>query len=811
MKRAVRALTSRPGFTIVAVATLAIGFGVNAAIFSITRAMLWRPLPYRDGNRLVQVFEADALTGVTNRALTPASYANWRDRVDAFEQTAAFVRVAMNVATPSFAVQVEGFRVSPSFFPMLGFEPAIGRNFTDAEAQPGHDAVVLLTDTFWRSRFGGDPAIIGGSIDVDGAPCLVVGVLPASFRIFRVLNHPIDLFRPFVLNPNEHEQSMNLWAMLRPGATIALARAQLATAYATLPMTGRRWTGSADLYRERVASGSKPIVVMLESAVGLVLLIGCANVANLLLAAALSRRKELAVRLALGATRWQVVKDLGQESMLLTFAGGAVAVLLSLWIVAVLNAVVSYQDINRFEPFRVDAWVLTFTVALAAGVTVAFGLLPLRAANAVNVVDALKDSAAGTTVGVSHRQLRHGLVVVEVALSIVLATSAMVLMRSAAALHGLERGVAVDGIMTAQVALNDPAYAEPRRLVETASAIVRRLGASPGIGMAALVNYPPLAMIRVGVPVVADGIAPQPDHGPPPVRYFIVSHEYFRAIGIPIAFGRGFLPSDDADHGDVAVVSERFARRFWDTTDVVGRRVMAKFPASDAFWVPRSRGGWLTIVGVARDVNEEGIPDSAGFPQIYLPYAQAPTPVLTLVAKTLGAPAESAAPTIRAAVRAIDPRLPVSYEMTYDDMIRDTFARPREMARIVGAFAALALLLSAIGVYGVMAYLTTTRTREIGIRIALGATRLDIVSLVVRHALKLTLAGAVLGAAATPVALGAARGLLFGVGALDPWSLGTVAAGLTVVCVVAAAIPAVRAARAGELVGLSRGLSRCRS
>ncbi len=800
MTRAVRALAARPAITIVAIATLAIGFGVNAAIFSITRSMLLRSLPYRAGDRLVQVFEADASTGMTNRAVTPASYARWRDRVDAFDQTAAFVRVAMNVATPDFAVQVEAFRVAPSYFPMLGIAPALGRNFSDEDARPGHDAVVLLTDGFWRRRFGADPSLVGRSIDVDGTPCIVVGVLPASFRIFRILNHELDLFRPFVLDPTEHEQAMNLWATLRPGATIDLARTELKTVYATLPMTDRRWTGDAEMYRTRMASGSRPIVVLLESAVGLVLLIGCANVANLLLAVATGRRKELAVRLALGASRWHLIEEFGRESLLLTLAGGSLALVLSLWIVAVLNSVVTYQDINRFEPFRVDGWVLLFTVGLAATVALAFALLPVRTADAVNVVDALKDSTPGATTGPSHRRVRHLLVAGEVALAIVLAASAVVLTRSAAALDTLPRGITGDGVMTAQVALNDSAYDSPRRLVEAANAMVRRLGASPGIGIATIVNYPPLAMIRVGVGVVAEGVTPSPDTGVPPVRYFVTAPGYFRATGIPIVAGRDFRPADDRDHPNVAIVSERFANRFWSAGDAIGRRVTPRFPASNAFWVPRSSGGWLTIVGVARDVSEDGIPDSAGFPQMYLPYAQAPTPVLTLIAKTTGAPAATAAAAIRAAVRAVDPRLPVSYEMSYDDIVRDTFARPREMAWIIGTFAALALLLSALGVYGVMSYLTAARAREIGIRVALGASRSNIVRLVVGHALKPTLAGMAIGSVATPVALRSARSLLFGVSAFDPWTLGTVALGLGAVAVVASAIPAWRALRDGELV-----------
>jgi putative ABC transport system permease protein len=793
-----RALLARPGFTIVAIATLGIGFGVNAAIFSVTRSMLLRPLPYRDAERLAQVFETDPAAGLTNRAVTPASYVVWRDRVDAFEQTAAFLRVAMNVATPTFAAQVEAFRVTASYFPMLGVQPAIGRSFTDEDARPGHDDVVLLTDGFWRRRFGADPGIVGRSIDVDGTPCTVVGVLPASFKIFRILNRELDIFRPFIINPNEHEQAMNLWAKLRPGATIELARAQLAAAYATLPMTGRRWTADAALYQQRYSSGSRPTVVMLEAAVGLVLLIGCANVANLLLAAAAGRRRELAVRLALGAGRWQVIKDLGSESLLITAAGGVAAALLAAWIVAWINSYVSYQDINRLEPFAVDRWVLAFTIGLAAVVALAFGVLPIRAATDVNVVDALKDSTPGATTGVSHRRLRQALVAGEIALAIVLAASALVLTRSASALHGFARGVTVDGVMTAQVALNDRAYDDPARLVRTTGAIVDRLRASSGIAIASLVNYPPMSMIRVGVALALDGHPPEDRNRAPIARYFAIGPDYFRAAGIPLVRGRYFAATDDMNRVGVAIVSEGFARRFWNTTDVIGRQVEPLFVRSSAFWIPRGKGGWLTIVGVVADVREDGLPDSAGFPQLYLAYAQEPTAVVTVIAKTSGAPAATAASAIRDAVRSVDAHLPVSYEMTFDEVVRDTFSRPREMAGLIGTFAAIALLLAAIGVYGVMSYVTAARTREIGIRIALGASRSDIIRLVVGQALKLTAAGVGVGIAVTPVALQLARGLLFGVEPFDPWTLAIVTLGLAVVSGAASAIPAVRAARAGE-------------
>ena len=812
MTRALRALASRPAFTITAIATLALGLGVNAAIFSLTRAMLLRPLPYRDGDRLAVVFETNPSRHIPTMAPAPVNYVSWRDRVDAFERTAVFTRVQFNVVTASSpgtassgtrALQVEGFRVDASFFPMLGIEPALGRGFTSDDMVKGRDNVVLLTDGFWRRRFGGDPAVVGGNIVVDGVPCTIVGVLPASFKIFRVLNRELDVFRPYVLDPTEREHAINVYAKLRPGATIEEARVQLAAIYATLPMADG-WSATANRLADRRSSYAQSIVPLLEAAVGFVLLIACANVANLLLAVAAGRRKELAVRLALGAGRWRIARDLAGESLLLAAGGAVVAAVIGIWIVATFNNVISYQDINRSEPFRVDGWVLAFTVALACAVALAFSLLPVRAAGDVDVVDALKDASYGSA-GLSTRRLRQALIVAELALSIVLAASAAVVARSALALHDMARGIAIDGVMTAQVALNDPRYDDHARLVAATRAIADRLRTSPGIAGAAVINYLPLALIRMGTAIDVEGYTP-PGNERPITRYFVVDPDYLPVAGIPLLAGRNFTAADDTSAAPVAIVSETFARRYWSgrggdpgmSDAAVGRHVTIAFPDSAAFWIPRSKGGRLTVVGVAREVREDGIPDSTGVPQLYLPYAQNPTVVVTLMARVASGPPQNAAQAIRNAVAAVDPQLPVSYEMSFDDVVRETFARPREVAWLIGAFALLAFALAAVGVYGVMAYSTTARSKEIAIRMALGAGRGDIVALVVRQAMTLTAIGVAIGVVATPLSLRLASGLLFGVGAFEPWTLAAVAAALGLVSGCAAAIPAYRAARGGE-------------
>jgi len=794
MRRAIRALAARPGFTLVAIATLALGFGVNTAVFSLTRTVLLRPLPYRDADRLVQVNET-SVARVGIGGLSAIHYFAWRARATSYDDASLFRRVQFNVSLRSRALQVEGFLVSANFFSMIGIEAARGRGFEAAEATADRDNVVLLSDAFWRRVFNADPAAVGRAITVDGTPCTIVGVLPPSFKIFRVLNRELDLFRPLVLDPTDRSESFYVWAKLRPNVAAASADAEAKTIYASLDTVDPGWSVVVRPLSERLTAGPRPVLVLLEWAVALVLLIACANVANLLLAMSAGRQKELAVRQALGASRWQIARDLGGEAAILTLAGGGLAVLLALWGVATLNRIVSFQDINRLDTFRVDAWVLAFTLGLAAVVALLFGVLPAHASAGVDVVDALKDSTHGVTTGASNRRLRGALIVGELALAIVLTVAAVALTRSAVTLHGLSRGVSVDGVMTAQLALNDPRYADPDRMVRATNAIVERLARSPAVEIAALVNYVPLALIRVGVPLDVEGVPPPSADRPWMARYFVVSPEYFRAVGIDLVAGRRFTAADDRAHAGVAIVSERFARRFWNSVDVVGRRITPDFGGSQMFWIPRSRGGAMTIVGVVKDVREDGLQDSADVPQLYLPFAQGPTVVATLVARAARGPAQTAAAAIREAVRAVDPDLPISYEMTFDDVVRETFARPRELAWLIGSFAALALALAAVGVYGVMAYLTTARAREIAIRMALGATRGNVVGLVVGDAMKLAAAGVAIGLVATPLAFRFLSATIYGVSPFSPAVLTSVALALAAVCAAASAIPAVRVAR----------------
>jgi putative ABC transport system permease protein len=796
MTKAIRALASRPGFTALAIATLAIGLAVNAAIFSLTRTVLLRPLPYRDAERLVQIGETNPARGVSYAPAVPANYVAWRERVDSLEDTAAWRFVYFTLSGRSEGpVRVQGVLAAPSFFPLLGITPAIGRQFSPDEARPGHDRVVLLSHGFWRRQLGADPAIVGRALVVDGTSCTVVGVLPESFRFFRVLGRELDVWRPFVLDPTDHEHSMTVYGRLRPGATLEAARAELAAAYAALPAETFRdgWTADAARLSTRFTANQRPILRALQVAVALVMAVAATNIANLLLAVAAGRRKDLAVRIALGATRWRLATELGRETLLLAGAGAAAGVLLAVWMVQLLNGAVSYQDINRLEPFRVDGWVVAFTAGLACASAVVFALLPARQAAEADVVDALKESSQGGTAGVSHRRLRAALVIGELALSIVLLASALELTAAALALNSMERGVDAHRVMTAQVSLNAPRYDDPTRLTQFADAALARLQSAAGIEAASLVNYPPLSIVGTSFPIAIAERAEAPGREPRALCW-VVAPRYFATVGIPILAGRDFAPADTRDGPGVVIVSRRLAQRFQDGTGVVGRRLTVLLPQSEAFWIPRATRRPLTVVGVVGDVREDGIGDAgAGDPQLYLPYSQNPTRILTLVARTPGSP-HAAAPLMREAVRAADPDQSTFDEKTLDEVRRETFARSREIAWLMGAFAVLALVLSAVGVYGVMAYMTAARSREIGIRMALGASRGAVVRMVVGDALRLALAAVAIGLVAAPLAIAVARAWVVGLDRSHPAVLAAVAALLTLVCAGAAAIPARRAA-----------------
>jgi predicted permease len=803
MKRALRSLAARPGFTAVAIATLALGFGVNAAIFSLTRSVLIKTLPYRDVDRLVLVGEVNQSRGISFAPAVPANYLEWRDGLTAFERTAAWRFVYFTLSGRAEGpVRMQGVIAEPTFFQLFGVSPMLGRAWTDDDSRPGRDHVVLLSYAFWRREFAADPDVVGRDITVDGTSCTIVGVLPESFKFFRVLDRELDVWRPFAPDRLDREHSINLYAKLNRGVTLDAARIQLATAFASLPIETFRdgWTTSVGSVTARFASGQRPVLLALEAAVALVMCIAAANVASLVLAVATGRRKDFAVRVALGATRWRLATEMGREMLLLAGAGALVGVVLAQWIVDLLNQSLSYRYINRVEPFRVDLWVLGFTACLALMSASIFALLPSQRAATADIVDALKESAPGSTSGAAHRRLQAVFVVAELALAVALLTAALELTRGAWTLTAMSRGVDVDRVTTAQLSLSGPRYEDASRMTQFVDAVLGRLMASRAVEAASLVNYPPLSSIATSYPVAIENHPSAPGREPRGLCW-IVAPRYFATVGIPIIAGRDFTAADSFESPGVAIVSRTFAGRFWPDGDAIGRQVTVLLPESDAFWIPRGKRRPLTIIGVANNVRIDGVGPGDDDPQLYLAYRQFPTHILTVVVRPRGDPA-SATAVIRDAVRAVDPDQPTYDEKTLSEVRKETFSRPREVAWLIATFAVLAVVLSGIGVYGVISYSVTRRTREIGIRIALGAAGPAVVTLIVREMAQLVAAGIAIG---MPLSLALGRVIqsqVAGTGLQTSAEMIAAAALLTVIAVLAAYLPARGATRLDPTLAL---------
>jgi putative ABC transport system permease protein len=618
MKRSVRALLRRPTFAIVICAILGVGFGVNAAVFSLTRTVLLRPLPYRDADRLVDLAEANLPAGVAYAPVSPADYVEWRQQTHTIDTAAAWRFVYFALSEETVPIRVQGLRVEPSFFSVLGVTPLLGRDFEAREAIAGRDAVIILSNGFWRRAFGADPTVIGRPITVDGTRCTVVGVLPETFRFIHVLNRELDVWRPFVVNPTEREHSIQVYAKLARGASVAAARSEAATIYASLPQAADRqgWTAEVSSLAERLTAQQRPILVGLQWAVALVLTVACANVASLVLASSAIRRRDFAVRTALGATRWRIARDFAGETIILSVGGGVGGAMLAVGTVAVLNRFVSYQDINRLEPFRVDAVVLA-----AVGLTVVFtaiilAVLPVHTAAQTDVIDALKSDSHAASKGGG--LLRRFLLVPQLAVSIVLLAAALTLVRGMAGLLTMDRGLRLDRVMTAQLSLSATPYDDAAQLTRFAGATLDGLAGMPGVESASLANYLPLSSIGTTVPIAIDGRTDlDRNTAQRSVRYWIVAPQYVSSLGIRLLTGRDFTRDDVAGRVSVTIVSARLARRFWNRVDVVGERLTPQFPRGEAFWIPRREGGSAVIVGVVDDIREDGLP-TAGLPQLYL-------------------------------------------------------------------------------------------------------------------------------------------------------------------------------------------------
>ena len=793
---AFRALAKSPGFTTVAVLTLALGVGANTAIFSVVHSIVFRPLPYRDPDRVVWVGDTDkknqaGQVEITQDPVTSETFQEWRRLPGPFENLAAyhafFTYLSYSLTGRGEPERLAGIEVSQSLFPLLGVNAAIGRVFQPGEDRPGATPVVLLTHGFWQRRFASEPSVVGQTITLNDRACLILGVLPASFDFASVFSPGarLDVFLPLILDKETRSYGHYLGVLgrLRPGVQIVQAQQQMD---ALAQQEHARDPYSVDgvwlvPLKARVVGGVRSSLLVLLGAVGFVLLIACTNLVNLLLARGSSRRKEIAVRVALGAGKLRLVRQLLTESIVLAVFGGLVGLGMALLGVPWLSRL-STIPIPRLVDSRVDSSTLAFALIISITTGILVGLFPALWSYKFDVNDALSAAARGSTGG-SHR-LQQALVVVEVALSLILLVGAGLLIRSFWNLLQVNPGFRPEGVIAARI---DPGnkYGRDQRLVNFFNDVLLRVSTIPGVEAAAYSDTLPLDRFRIWT-LMPKGSTYRPEQAPE-VFPHVITPDYFRVMGIPLEQGRAFNDRDTADSPGVVILNQTLAKRLWPNVNAVGQ--MAK-----------TGDRWLQVIGVVGDVRHSGLDKKAGS-EMYLALPQFPFSFMDLVVRS-NVPPEALAPAIRQAVWSVDPNQPVEHFRTLQQMV-DTALSPRRFSMwLLIAFAASALLLAAVGTYGVMAYAVAQRTREIGIRLALGAQRRDVLWLVVGRGGGLALIGVATGVSG---AFGLTRflsGLLYEVKPSDAISFLSVSLLLIAVALLACYIPARRASKVDPIVVL---------
>ena len=798
LRYGLRMLVKNPGFTIVAVIALALGIGANSAIFSVVNTVLLRPLPFKDPDRLVMVWEDASKNGYPRDTPAAANYMDWRAQNQVFESMAALADMSFNLTGTGEPERIDGRRVSASLFPLLGVEPQLGRAFLPEEDQAGAERVVLMSHGLWQRRFGSDQNIIGKPLTLNGESYRVVGVMPSNFQF---PSREVDLWVPIAFTTqeaaNRGRHYLQVIARLKPGISLEQAQAEMSTIATRLqqqyPEQNTDLGATVTPLHEHVAGDIKPALLVLLGAVGFVLLIACANVANLLLARAAVRQKEIAVRVALGASRMRLIQQFLTESILLAMLGGLVGLLLSFWGVNLLKAFIP-ESISQARAITIDAKVLGFTLLISLLTGLIFGLAPATQASNFNLNETLKEGGRDSASGSRGNRIRSLLVIAEVAVSLILLVGAGLLINSFLRLRNVDPGFRANNLLTMSVVLPQQKYAEHGQRSAFYTELVSRIEALPGVKSAAVTNWIPLVRQGDSIGLSVEG-RPDPIGKRPTVVTRVIHPHYFRTMNIQFLQGREFSEQDRVDSPAVAIISETMARRFWPGEDPLGKRITPG-PASST-----DPEDWITIIGVVKDVRQmELVSDPK--PQMYLSYVQAGFfAPRNLVVSTNVEPL-SLASAVRKTVWEIDKDQPVSNISTMEEVLSESIARQRFSMLLLGIFAALALVLAAVGIYGVMSYSVAQRTHEIGLRMALGAQRSDVLKLVVGQGLKLVLAGVVIGLVAAFILTRVMTSLLFGVSATDPVTFISISLVLISVAALASYIPARRATKVDPMVAL---------
>jgi putative ABC transport system permease protein len=796
IRYAIRNLIKRPGFTLIAVLTLAIGIGANSAMFSAIYALLMKPLAFPEIDRTVAIWEKNRINGRVHDEVTVGNYLDWRDHSQSFEQLALYRWWSANLTGIEPPERIQGYLVTANFIDATGLKPIMGRNFTAEENQPGKDRVAIITHSLWQRLYGGDPNIVNKTITLNGISRTVIGVMPEHF------NFPKggEVYAPLPLTPemmsNRFNHSYYVIGRLKPGVSIAGAQAEIDNIMGRAEQqypesnTGEGATVYS-LVADTVRAYDTPIWVTMGF-VGFVLLIACANIANLMLARASGRHKEIALRAALGASRWRIVRQLLTESLIVALIGGVVGVLVGFWGIDALRYA-NPSDAAKFaagwHQLGINLPVLLFTLGISLLSGLIFGLAPALQVSKPNLNDALKEGGRQTSA--SSQRLRSSLVVFEVALSLVLLVGAGLAIRSFLALVKTNPGFNLDNVMTMRLVVPAAKYREVAQRAAFYNDLVQRVKATPGVESAALVNYLPLGGANSSDMYLVEG-EPQPPPGSENVgRYRVASPDYFQTMRIPIVRGRAFTEQDKAGAPPVVIVNEALSRKHWPGQDPIGKRIR--------FYGEPDRTPWIEVVGVIQDVTHEL--NTPVRPEYYLPFAQDAWSAMVVVARTKVDP-NSLAATLRQQVWAIDKDQPV-YEVQSMNDVWSTAASMYSFSSVtLGFFAVIALLLASLGIYGVMAFAVAQRTQEIGIRIALGATTAEVMKLVVKHAMKLALLGIGIGLVGAWALTRFMKALLVDVQPTDLLTFAVVSGCLLLAAFLACYLPARRATKVDPLVAL---------
>ncbi len=794
LRYTLRMIRNNPGFTVAVVLTLALGIGANTAIFSVTDALLLRPFPYRDPAQLVAV-QTRGPQG--DRGTNLIRYEAVRDHDHSFEQVAVWSQDNLNLTGENDPVQLTVARVSPNFFSLLGVEPALGRAFTAEEGRPEGKPVVMLSNAFWRERYHGDAKILGRVIDLDQVASTVIGVLPAGVQYPFV--GPADVWTPryfeYSLMPTARLRLgvgyLNLVARLKTGVSLEQANSELAVLNQqyreqnpSLPDAGIDVGITALPLRDLVAGDVRGKVLMLMGAVGLLLLIACANVASLMLSRALTRRREMAVRAALGAARAAILGQLITESLVLALIAGGLGAVLGWGATRALTAWGADQ-LPRGIPVGMDLPVLAFTLGISLFAGLLFGIAPALHLARVDLNSALREEGRGASAGRARTQLKDLLVVGQVALSLLLLIGAGLLMRSFVRLLQADPGFAPHNLLTMNISLSTQRYAKPDQQTAFFDDVLRRVSAAPGVRSAAISAALPLSYIRI-TPVLPEGQPNVPLGQRPFIDIEAVSPGWFETLRVPLRTGRAFTSGDQAQSPPVIVVNESFARQYWSGENALSKHVfIGKRP------VPAQ------VVGVAADVKNRGLEQDPQ-PQIYLPFAQLPWGEMNLIVRT-AVPPQTLADTIRAQIAAIDADQPVTKIQTVDELMDSARTPPRFLLALVGAFSATALILAIIGIYGVLSYSVAERQYEFGIRLALGAEREDILRLVLRHGFVLALMGIAAGLAGAFALTRPIGAMLYKTGGHDPVTFVAAPLLFLLIALAASYLPARRATKVSPI------------